>query len=259
MDLERFWKIVEETRPTAAEDPDGFDEALTATLSSLTAEEVLDFDATWDAVARQALTWDVWAAAWVLRGGCDDWAFQGFRDRLIALGRSAFEQALRDPDALADLDVTWDSGEDEDVWISLATAEAYERLTGSELSEAESEEDAEPQEPEGERWDLQTVVERVPRLAAKVSYDASRVRLRHPCPCCGNLTIEEPGSYDICEVCWWEDGELDREQPDEISGPNRLPLDEARKNYARFGACDDRHRDDARPPRPWEVPRRRPG
>lgn len=28
----------------------------------------------------------------------------------------------------------------------------------------------------------------------------------HPCPCCGYLVFdEEPGSYDICEVCGWED------------------------------------------------------
>ena len=28
----------------------------------------------------------------------------------------------------------------------------------------------------------------------------------YPCPCCGYLMFnEEPGSYDICEVCGWED------------------------------------------------------
>jgi hypothetical protein len=28
----------------------------------------------------------------------------------------------------------------------------------------------------------------------------------YPCPCCGCLVFdEEPGSYDICEVCGWED------------------------------------------------------
>lgn len=221
-------------------------------LSSLTADGVLDFDGTWDALARDAYNWDVWAAAWVLRSGCDDWAFHGFRDRLIALGRSTFEQVLRDPDALADLDVAWDSGEEEEVWISTATAGAYERLTGKELGEAESRGDGEPKEPDGERWTLQTVATRVPRLAAKTSYDPTRVRL--PCPCCESLTIEEPGGYDICLVCWWEDDELDREEPDGISGPNGLSLNQARRNYARFGACDDRSRDAARPPRPWEVP-----
>jgi hypothetical protein len=28
----------------------------------------------------------------------------------------------------------------------------------------------------------------------------------YPCPCCGYFTFaEEPGSYDICGVCGWED------------------------------------------------------
>ena len=74
------------------------------------------------------------------------------------------------------------------------------------------------------------------------------------CPCCGSLTIEEPGAHDICEVCWWEDDDLDRDRPDRPSGPNGPSLNEARENVRRFGACDERHRASARPPRPWERP-----
>ena len=29
---------------------------------------------------------------------------------------------------------------------------------------------------------------------------------KYPCPCCGHLIfLEPPGSYDICEICFWED------------------------------------------------------
>lgn len=47
-------------------------------------------------------------------------------------------------------------------------------------------------------------------------------RKRFPCPCCGELTIEEPASYDICSRCGWEDDGI--ESPWSISGPNHESL-----------------------------------
>ncbi|MGG7568465.1 DUF4240 domain-containing protein [Rhodovulum sp. DZ06] len=41
---------------------------------------------------------DIWALAWLLRGGCSDDAFDGFRAGLILAGRAAHAQALADPD-----------------------------------------------------------------------------------------------------------------------------------------------------------------
>lgn len=31
--------------------------------------------------------------------------------------------------------------------------------------------------------------------------------MKHKCPCCGYYTFDEKpsGTYDICEVCFWED------------------------------------------------------
>jgi len=45
------------------------------------------------------------------------------------------------------------------------------------------------------------------------------------CPCCGLPTIGEPGGYEICEVCHWEDD-------DRMGfGPNGCSLAEAQKNF----------------------------
>lgn len=27
----------------------------------------------------------------------------------------------------------------------------------------------------------------------------------HRCPCCGFLTLDERGTFEICPVCFWED------------------------------------------------------
>ncbi|WP_312392856.1 CPCC family cysteine-rich protein [Chryseobacterium sp.] len=58
------------------------------------------------------------------------------------------------------------------------------------------------------------------------------------CYCCGFITIEERGNYQICPVCFWEDDgcyELNKE-----SGSNHMTLEEGRKNFEKFGACEER-------------------
>ena len=41
----------------------------------------------------------------------------------------------------------------------------------------------------------------------------------YPCPVCGHLTFSEPpGSYDVCEVCGWEDDALQLEFATTLAG-----------------------------------------
>ena len=49
----------------------------------------------------KANTWKLWAAAYVMNGGCSDDGFRYFRDWLISEGRALFERAVKDPDALS--------------------------------------------------------------------------------------------------------------------------------------------------------------
>ena len=58
---------------------------------------------------------------------------------------------------------------------------------------------------------------------------------RVPCPCCGYPTIDERGSYEICELCRWEDDGQDDTDASEIrGGPNQdFSLTEARANFAK--------------------------
>ena len=56
---------------------------------------------------------------------------------------------------------------------------------------------------------------------------------KYKCPCCGNFTLYEkpPGTYEICEVCNWEDDELQFRNPNYAGGANKLSLEDARKEY----------------------------
>ncbi|MFF5015369.1 CPCC family cysteine-rich protein [Streptomyces sp. NPDC001165] len=64
----------------------------------------------------------------------------------------------------------------------------------------------------------------------------------HRCPCCGYLTLDERGNFEICAVCFWEDDGQDDHDADRVrGGPNgRLSLMEARRNFQDMGACDER-------------------
>jgi Cysteine-rich CPCC len=76
------------------------------------------------------------------------------------------------------------------------------------------------------------------------------------CPCCYCKTLSERGHYDICQICFWEDDGQDDYDADVVrGGPNgALSLTEARDNYRRFGACDERSVNSVRPARPNELP-----
>lgn len=67
------------------------------------------------------------------------------------------------------------------------------------------------------------------------------MQTKRQCPCCDHFTLDSPGEYDICPVCFWEDDGTDVDTPDSHSGPNHMTLREARKNFALLGACEARH------------------
>lgn len=60
------------------------------------------------------------------------------------------------------------------------------------------------------------------------------------CPCCGYKTLSEKasGTYEICEVCYWEDDDIQLEDPTYEGGANIVSLIQAQKNFLEFGACE---------------------
>jgi hypothetical protein len=89
--------------------------------------------------------------------------------------------------------------------------------------------------------------------AEQAKREKPRAQLR--CPCCGYLTLMERAAHEICHVCWWEDDGQDDPHADERwGGPNgSLTLAEARENFRRLGAVEERLVVHARPPMPDEL------
>ena len=53
----------------------------------------------------------------------------------------------------------------------------------------------------------------------------------HACRCCGATTISEPGGYEICDVCGWEDDPVQNQDPNYAGGANDMSLRNARAHW----------------------------
>jgi len=66
-------------------------------------------------------------------------------------------------------------------------------------------------------------------------------KLNKYCPCCGYDTFDSKDrlNYSICPICFWEDDPIGFEDENFVGGANRVSLIQARKNYIKFGACEE--------------------
>lgn len=102
MDFIQFWRIIEKTRQGNHTNLERYEESLAKNLRSLTPEEIIGFDAKITELTRRAYRWNLWDAAYLINGGCSDDGFSCFRLWLIAQGKQVYEEALLNPDLLAD-------------------------------------------------------------------------------------------------------------------------------------------------------------
>ncbi|QFT89034.1 hypothetical protein FIU87_10285 [Bacillus sp. THAF10] len=53
------------------------------------------------------------------------------------------------------------------------------------------------------------------------------------CPCCGYKTLESkpPGTFEICEICFWEDDDLQFNNHDYAGGANESSLRQYQKGF----------------------------
>ncbi len=103
MTRDQFWQLIDSIRSRSGADMDARIEFVRDELCKLAPKEVIDYTEHFDALFHDAYSWDLWGAAYIIFGGCSDDAFMDFRSNLISMGRKIFEEALANPDSLADL------------------------------------------------------------------------------------------------------------------------------------------------------------
>lgn len=73
--------------------------------------------------------------------------------------------------------------------------------------------------------------------------------LLYTCPCCGYAEFSEPpGSYEICEICFWEDDPVQIADPWFSGGANVPNLVDAQQYFLQYGAMEERFASDVRKP-----------
>ncbi len=100
MDISTFWEIIDTARVSSGPGKP-FDQALAGYLATRTQQDILQYQERFDEVHAALYRWDVWAAAYLIGGGCSDDSFIDFRAGLIAQGRDWDQRVAASPDSLA--------------------------------------------------------------------------------------------------------------------------------------------------------------
>src|SRR5207302_834066 len=129
MDEATFWSLIEAAKKESGGDVEEQAGVVARKLAQYTAEEIVEFDKILDKQMASSYTRELWAACYILNGGCSDDGFDYFRGWLISQGEVVFNYALQDPQSLADIDLPEDDNlEGESILYAAWTA--YEERTG---------------------------------------------------------------------------------------------------------------------------------
>jgi hypothetical protein len=166
MTLDQFWDLVEKVHRDSRGDMDKKCELLDAELRRLPLGEVRSFHRHFNECQDRAYSWELWAAAYIMGGGCSDDGFSDFRATLISMGRQTFENALTDPQSLADIDYDAETAQYEGYQYVPTTVET-ELGGGQQFPRYQRS----PAEPSGQSWEEDKLVELYPKLAEKYEYE----------------------------------------------------------------------------------------
>jgi len=161
MNLNEFWDLVDKTRDESQDDQDQHLELMRNALAALPEQEILDYERLFDDLMDRAYTHDLWAAAYILNGGCSQDGFMDFRAWLISQGQSVYGQALNNPESLVDR-VACEEFVEFERFLSVSW-HAWEQKTGVEFPH----ESRELPKLTGDDWDEDDLEHKYPKLWAK--------------------------------------------------------------------------------------------
>lgn len=159
----KFWQLIQTTKSSSSGNYELQQTELYKELDNLTPIEILEFDNKFMTLRGEAYNWDLWAAAYIMNGGCADDCFSDFRGWLIGQGKEIFEKAMQSPETLVTLEYDMDN----DDWegLSYVASEVYENKTGKEMPEGI----LENFDISGEEWEENDAILKVkyPKIHAK--------------------------------------------------------------------------------------------
>ncbi|WP_116200811.1 DUF4240 domain-containing protein [Amycolatopsis circi] len=174
MKTEQFWALIDEARGQASAPDDSYEvaEQACALLAARPRKEIVAAQQIICDLLDDSYRGPLWAAAYLVNGGCSDDGFDYFRGWLILRGREVFERIVAAPDELDDLPAAREAvtdGEELECEATLGIASsAHLDATGEELPADSFTIRYPPLDPDWE-FDYEDAAEmrrRLPRLAA---------------------------------------------------------------------------------------------
>jgi uncharacterized protein DUF4240 len=170
MRTDDFWAVIDRATADRPGSPGEVAKRAIAELAARDPEEIVAWGRHLDKVMVASGKEDLWAAAYLIHGGCSDEGFDNFRGWLIAHGREVLARSVREPDSLADLPAVREAAINGAVFeageVLTIAAEAHQEATGTPLPAVE----ALVTKPDAAMlWDFdneEEMVRRLPRLAA---------------------------------------------------------------------------------------------
>jgi hypothetical protein len=170
MRTDDFWAVIDRATADRPDRPDDVAKRATAELATRAPDEIVAWGRHLDKVMAASGKEDLWAAAYLINGGCSEDGFDNFRGWLIANGRDVVARAVREPDSLADLPAVRAAASTGAVFeaeeVLTIAEEAHQQATGSDLPPKETP----PVRPDPAMlWDFDNEDEmqkRLPRLSA---------------------------------------------------------------------------------------------
>lgn len=105
VDRDRFWALVETSKPGTGTESREHAANLKQLLKELSPSELIDFHRILQELRAEAYTADLWNMATIVCFGyCGDDGFTDFRDWLILQGRAVFEDITQNPDHIVVFD-----------------------------------------------------------------------------------------------------------------------------------------------------------
>ena len=139
MRTDDFWAVIGRATADRPATPGEVAKRAAADLATHDPEEIVAWARHLDKVMVASGTQDLWAAAYLINGGCSDEGFDNFRGWLIAHGREAVARSVKSPDSLADMAVVRAAADTGAVFeaeeVLTIAADAYTQATGEELGE----------------------------------------------------------------------------------------------------------------------------
>jgi hypothetical protein len=137
MRTDDFWAVIDRATADRPASPAEVAKRAAADLATRDPEEIVAWARHLDKVMVASGKQDLWAAAYLINGGCSDEGFDNFRGWLIAHGRETVARSVGSPDSLAEMPAVRAAAETGAVFeageVLTIAEEAHRQATGSGL------------------------------------------------------------------------------------------------------------------------------